>query len=151
MPDECGSFADGHSFTVVSGHQCLAGNPRKTSENSKSLPGVRCPAGQPGVLCVTPVPSLPPHTGHLAGRPLVCPEPLASSDAPHPAVRPGLGIWKSFTSKVLNPALHYQPRCAPTMGDFLTGGPGPPLLGNKLRISRREEPQGKVFTAEVLR
>ena len=54
MHDECGSFADGHSFTVVNRHQCLAGNPRKTSENSKSLPGVRCPAGQPGVLCVPP-------------------------------------------------------------------------------------------------
>ena len=46
------------------------GDPRKTSEkNSKSLPGVRRPAGQPGTLCVTPVPSLSPHTGHLGWPP----------------------------------------------------------------------------------
>lgn len=104
---------------------------------SDVLPGNR-------VFCVLPPRLLClPTPGTWAGCPLVFPEPLASSDAPHPAARPGRGVWKSFPSKVLNPALHYQPSCAPTMGDFLTGGPGPPLLGNKLRISRREEPQGK--------
>lgn len=80
----------------------------------------------PRLLCL-------PTLGTWAGRPLIFPEPMAPSDTPHPAVRPGCGVWKSFTSRDLDPGLRCQPSPAAPVGGFLTGGPGPPLLGNKLR------------------